>query len=39
LNRVAVDKRNMKNDYLILMDMDFSWKTEEVVGSEIQKRS
>lgn len=28
--RTTVDKRNMKNDYLVLMDLDFSWKKEEV---------
>lgn len=30
MNRTAVDKRNMYNNYLVLMDMDFSWEKEQV---------
>jgi hypoxanthine-guanine phosphoribosyltransferase len=30
MGRIAVDQKNMWNDYLILMDLDFSWKEKEV---------
>jgi len=28
--RNVSDKRNIKNDYIALMDLDFSWKEEQV---------